>query len=218
MVKEGDSRPFIMQKSFYLSCSNLGGIEMDDDETILDQFFGLGDWPVMRGASWEGIYFDWVEVAKKSRRLGMKFDWFLDFSIYEDVNDTGLNILKVSWSTTILGKYFLVWQIDIPPDLTPFRPFEVHLRQKLFTKVALILGAPERLAHYETGRTIDFENELRKVSCGCIADQDVSIGFSLPTSTEARRHTGTLCLCRKWQSTKSKSFGPISLGWNWSTT
>lgn len=96
MVKEGDSRPFIMQKSFYLSCSNLGGIEMDDDETILDQFFGLGDWPVMRGASWEGIYFDWVEVAKKSRRLGMKFDWFLDFSIYEDVNDTGLNILKVS--------------------------------------------------------------------------------------------------------------------------
>lgn len=95
MVQTGDSKPFIMEKSFYLACRNLAGIELDDDEMLLNQFYGLGDWPVLRGSKWNGTYFEWTEIAIKSRKFGMKFDWFLNFSIYEDFNDTQLNILKV---------------------------------------------------------------------------------------------------------------------------
>ncbi|KAJ3649737.1 hypothetical protein Zmor_021461 [Zophobas morio] len=147
LVQMEDSKPFIMQKSFYLSCSNLGAIEMDDDETLLNLFYSVGDWPVLRGSHWSGAFFEWTEVAKKIRRTGLKFDWFLDFSVYPDINDTGLNILK----------------IDIP-SLSPFKSEEIFPRQKFFTKVAIALGAPERLAHYETGRTIDFEQDLRTLA------------------------------------------------------
>lgn len=90
-----DTKPLIMQKFFYHSCSNLGAIDIDNDETILDIFYNLGQWPVLKGANWSGVHFDWTEVAKKSRRLGLKIDWFLDFTVVKDFNDTRTHVLQV---------------------------------------------------------------------------------------------------------------------------
>ncbi|RZB38693.1 Peptidase M13 N domain containing protein [Asbolus verrucosus] len=148
VVRMDDVKPFSTQKLFYQACVNLGAIDMDQDESLLELFFGLGDWPVLRGSNWNGTFFDWTDMVKKSRRDGMKFDWFLDFSIFEDVNNTKTNILK----------------IDVPSSLRRIGSKEKQLRKDLLTDIAELMGAPKYLAHYETAKTIDFEDDIGAVA------------------------------------------------------
>lgn len=166
IIRFNDTKPFHMQKLFYQACTNLKQIEMDQENTILDIFEALGFWPLLKGQKWNGTHFDWIEITKQTRLLGLKFDWFLNFSVVPD-NFTGRNILRVrrfaSGRRPHIFLYFL--QIDVPENLKPLSSYEIEWRDELLKEVAIFLGASKEYAKYETYTTIKFENELGNVSC-----------------------------------------------------
>lgn len=56
----------------------------------------LGGWPVVKGESWDGDSWTWVEAVKKFRKLGYSMDYILDFSVGIDLKNSTQRTIDVS--------------------------------------------------------------------------------------------------------------------------
>ncbi|XP_044265967.1 neprilysin-2-like [Tribolium madens] len=82
-----NSRPIQIQKMFFQSCLKLEDIEANKNEKFLFLIKDIGGWPLLEGKKWNESNFDWKKIVIKCRKLGLPFEWFLEFGIYEEDRD-----------------------------------------------------------------------------------------------------------------------------------
>lgn len=80
-ISSQNSRPIQIQKLFFQKCLNLEEIEADNNTQILMLINEIGGWP-LREDKWKQEDFDWKQVLVKCRKLGLPFQWFLEFGIH----------------------------------------------------------------------------------------------------------------------------------------
>ncbi|XP_044746109.1 neprilysin-2-like [Coccinella septempunctata] len=84
----------ISMKQFYQQCMDEKKINGDHSKTFLKAVDELGGWPLMKGDSWNGANFDWVDWQIKASRLGLPVYGFFTFSRVK--TEAGGSILKVA--------------------------------------------------------------------------------------------------------------------------
>lgn len=97
--KTNESRSFQLARDFHLACLNESIIEKRDLSPLITLLDELGGWPVVKGDHWFEDAFDWVEMIKRFRYVGL--DTQVIFSLYlePDLKNTSKRILYVSNST-----------------------------------------------------------------------------------------------------------------------
>lgn len=95
-VKQGDANAVIVQKTLYRSCIDVNRQDKSLKEILLELTEDLGTWPILEGHMRGYNAFDWKAFMYQARRMGLKYDMFYRFVVYENYV-TGTNILKVSW-------------------------------------------------------------------------------------------------------------------------
>lgn len=91
-----ESKPFKLAKNFNLACLNKENIEAQGIKPLADILEAYGGWPVVKGDSWSDATWDWVEVIKKFRRMGLPTALFFLFDINVDLKNSNQRQLYVS--------------------------------------------------------------------------------------------------------------------------
>lgn len=94
-----ESKPFKLAKNFNLACLNKTNIEAQSIKPLADILESFGGWPVVKGDSWSDATWDWIEVIKKFRRMGLPTAIIFTFDINTDLKNTNQRQLYVSIPT-----------------------------------------------------------------------------------------------------------------------
>lgn len=84
-----------LAKEFFSSCSNLSAIEDRGLQPLTDILDELGGWPVLEGDSWEENGFNWVEILKRLRGIGLETDMIFSLSVDRDLMNSSKSVLYV---------------------------------------------------------------------------------------------------------------------------
>lgn len=91
-----ESKPFRLAKYFNSACLNKTIIEERGIKPLSDILEAYGGWPVVKGDLWSEGGFDWVEVIKKFRRMGLDTYIVFAFSVVTDLKNSTGRVLDVS--------------------------------------------------------------------------------------------------------------------------
>lgn len=91
-----ESKPFKLAKNFNLACLNKTRIESQGIKPLADILESFGGWPVVKGDSWSDATWDWVEVIKKFRLMGLPISIIFTFDINTDLKKSSQRQLYVS--------------------------------------------------------------------------------------------------------------------------
>lgn len=95
-VTDEDTNSVKAQKSLFKACVNQTELTAHDSNVLLAILEELGGWPILEPYLRSYNNFDWKQLIGKARNMGLKYDIFLSFSIYENYMDTEINMLEVS--------------------------------------------------------------------------------------------------------------------------
>lgn len=95
-VRPDESKPFRLAKHFNSACLNKTIIEERGIKPLADILETFGGWPVVKGDSWSDSLFDWVEVLKKFRFMGLDTYIVFSFSVQTDIKNSTSRTLDVS--------------------------------------------------------------------------------------------------------------------------
>lgn len=95
-VRADESKPFRLAKNFNFACLNKTIIEERGIKPLADILEAFGGWPVVKGDAWSDILFDWVEVLKKFRIMGLDTYIVFAFSVQTDLKNSTTRVLDVS--------------------------------------------------------------------------------------------------------------------------
>lgn len=101
-VQANESKPFRLAKNFNLACLNKDVIEERGIKPLADILESYGGWPVVKGDSWSDAIFDWVEVIKKFRRMGLDTYIVFSFSVQTDLKNSTRRVMDVSYYQYLL--------------------------------------------------------------------------------------------------------------------
>lgn len=93
--KINDSKQFRLVKNYHMACLNETIIEKRGVEPLLDILNELGGWPVLEGSSWSENDWDWIEVIKKFRNIGLETDAIFSLSVESNLRNSTHRILEV---------------------------------------------------------------------------------------------------------------------------
>lgn len=84
-----------LAKDFYSSCSNTTAIESRGLEPLTDILSELGGWPILEGDSWSESEFDWVEMLKQLKRIGLEEKMILGLTVGRSLTNSSQYVLYV---------------------------------------------------------------------------------------------------------------------------
>lgn len=96
-VQANESKPFRLAKYFNSACLNKDVIQERGIKPLADILESYGGWPVVKGDSWSDATFDWVEVIKKFRRMGLDTYIVFSFSVQTDLKNSTRRVMDVSY-------------------------------------------------------------------------------------------------------------------------
>lgn len=105
-AKPSEPKPFVLAKNFYHACLNQSVIEGRGHKPLADILEAFGGWPVVKGDSWTGENFFWVEMMKKFRMFGLQPTIIFSFSVVTDQKDSSKRLLDVS--VIIIFRFFVI--------------------------------------------------------------------------------------------------------------
>lgn len=91
-----ESKPFRLAKYFNAACLNQSIIETRGIKPLADILEAFGGWPVVKGDLWCDKNFDWVEVVKRFRRMGLDTNVIFALSVVTDLKNSTKRVLDVS--------------------------------------------------------------------------------------------------------------------------
>lgn len=91
-----ESKPFRLAKNFNSACLNQTIIEDRGIKPLADILESYGGWPVVKGDSWSDATFDWTEIVKKFRRMGLETRVIFSLSVVTDLKNSTKRVLDVS--------------------------------------------------------------------------------------------------------------------------
>lgn len=95
-TQPNESKPFRLAKYFNLACLNQTIIEERGIKPLADILELYGGWPVVKGDSWSDDAFEWAEVVKKFRRMGLETRVIFTLSVVTDLRNSTKRVLDVS--------------------------------------------------------------------------------------------------------------------------
>lgn len=95
--KFNESKPIRLAKQFYASCLNKTVIEERGIEPLVDILDELGGWPILKGDAWSNHNFDWIEMIKKIKRIGLNHNTIFTLSVDTDWKHSNRRVLVVSY-------------------------------------------------------------------------------------------------------------------------
>lgn len=98
-----ESKPFKLAKNYNLACLNKSIIETRGVKPLTDILEAYGGWPVIKGDLWSEGSWDWFEVIKKFRRMGLETNLLFTFSVTTNLKNSSTRILDVSSLECFLG-------------------------------------------------------------------------------------------------------------------
>lgn len=98
--QRNESKPFRLAKYLNAACLNQSIIKERGIKPLADILEAFGGWPVVKGDLWSDENFDWVEIVKKFRRMGLETSVFFTLSVVTDLKNSTKRVLDVS-------KYYL---------------------------------------------------------------------------------------------------------------
>ncbi|KAJ8936548.1 hypothetical protein NQ314_012288 [Rhamnusium bicolor] len=146
-IEDGDSRSVTKQKKYYQACMNLTAIEEDQNRTLKKLFQKLGEWPVLKGESWNETSFDWGEIVEKCKDAGLYYDWFINLQNYQE-NNYGNRLY-----------------ITAPVNVNQIGDALKENYTELMVNVVKLLGAPGNVTRISESikNVVNFETELSKI-------------------------------------------------------
>lgn len=94
--QRNESKPFRLAKYLNAACLNQSIIEERGTKPLADILEAFGGWPVVKGDLWSDESFDWVEIVKKFRRMGLETSVFFALSVVSDLKNSTKRVLDVS--------------------------------------------------------------------------------------------------------------------------
>lgn len=95
-----ESKPFRLAKYLNAACLNQSIIEESGIKPLADILEAFGGWPVVKGDLWSDENFDWVEIVKKFRRMGLETSVIFALNVVTDLKNSTKRVLDVSNSST----------------------------------------------------------------------------------------------------------------------
>lgn len=96
-VLPNESKPFRLAKYFNQACLNQAINEERGHKPLADLLEAHGGWPVVKGDSWSEESFDWVEMLKKFRSVGLDTSIVFAFGVSTDLKNSSKRGLAVSF-------------------------------------------------------------------------------------------------------------------------
>lgn len=95
-AQRNESKPFRLAKHLNAACLNQSIIEQRGIKPLADILEAFGGWPVVKGDLWSDENFNWVEIVKKFRRMGLETSVFFALSVVTDLKNSTKRVLDVS--------------------------------------------------------------------------------------------------------------------------
>ena len=152
-IKATDPKPFQMVKSVYQSCMNREVIEQRGLDPVKSILKKLGGWPLLEGPEWNSSEFQWFELVYKFREQGFSVDYFFDFSVVSDLQNSTRRTLNLDQPA--LSREYLM------------KGLEDSVVQAYFTymkDISLLMGATAENIEQEMLEVLMFEIEIANIS------------------------------------------------------
>lgn len=94
--KPDEAKPFKLAKRLNKACLNRKVIEERGNKPLADILESLGGWPVVKGDLWSEHTFDWVEMIKKFRMLGLETGIVFSFAVTTDLKNSTARVCDVN--------------------------------------------------------------------------------------------------------------------------
>lgn len=95
-MQPNESKTFRLAKNFNSACLNQTIIEERGIKPLADILESYGGWPVVKGDLWLDESFNWIEVIKKFRRMGLETRVIFALSLATDLKNSSRRVLDVS--------------------------------------------------------------------------------------------------------------------------
>lgn len=95
-IQRNESKPFRLAKYFNVACLNQTIIEERGIKPLADILEAFGGWPVVKGELWSDKDFNWVEIVKRLRRMGLEINVIFALSVVTDLRNSTKRVLDVS--------------------------------------------------------------------------------------------------------------------------
>lgn len=102
-----ESKPFRLAKYFNAACLNQSIIEDRGIKPLADILEAFGGWPVVKGDLWCDKEFNWIEIVKRFRRMGLDTNVIFALSVVTDLKNSTKRVLDVS-SSVLARDHLLV--------------------------------------------------------------------------------------------------------------
>ena len=152
-IKATDPKPFQVVKSVYQSCMNREVIEQRGLDPVKSILKKLGGWPILEGSKWNSSEFQWFELVYKFREQGFSVDYFFDFSVVSDLQNSTRRTLNLDQPA--LSREYLM------------KGLEDSVVQAYFTymkDISLLMGATAENIEQEMLEVLMFEIEIANIS------------------------------------------------------
>ncbi|XP_055299905.1 neprilysin-2-like isoform X2 [Sitodiplosis mosellana] len=170
-----ESKPFKLAKNFNLACLNKTNIEAQGTKPLADILESFGGWPVVKGNSWSDATWDWVEVIKKFRRMGLPTAIIFNFDINTDLKNSKQRQLYIDQTDLELGREYLIEGIENKA---------VKAYHKFIVDNAVIFGADQKKAEEELKDVIELEIKLANISLSRAERRNASLLYHPVTIRE----------------------------------
>lgn len=98
-LQPDEPKAFRLAKNFNLACLNETIIEARGIQPLADIFEELGGWPVVEDDLWTDDSWNWIEVIKKFRSIGLNTDVIFKLTVYPDLKNSTQYVLNVCIQT-----------------------------------------------------------------------------------------------------------------------
>ncbi|XP_037044931.1 neprilysin-2-like [Bradysia coprophila] len=169
-ILRGETQPdelkaISLAKNFFSSCLNTTAIEKRGLKPLTDILHELGGWPILEGDSWSEVDFNWVELLKQLKGMGLNTNMVFGLTVDRDLKNSSKNVLYIDQTDFDLERPYLI---------NGFSDEDVRDFHKTMIDTAVALKAsPERAAE-EMKSALEFEIELAKISFSSAELRNVS--------------------------------------------
>lgn len=91
-----ESKPFVLAKRLNKACLNKTIIEQRGIKPLADMLESFGGWPLVKGDVWSNETFNWLEMIKKFRKIGLDTSIIFSFAVTTDLKNSSARVLDVS--------------------------------------------------------------------------------------------------------------------------
>lgn len=100
-----ESKPFFLAKNLNKACLNKTIIEQRGIKPLADLLESFGGWPVVKGDLWNEHGWDWIEMIKRFRRMGLGTNIIFSFTVTTDYMNSTTRVLDVSMNCVSSDKF-----------------------------------------------------------------------------------------------------------------